>query len=124
MNEIAVSHLNKLVDGIFYASLIFVKEGQEQTIDARTSDAIALALRYKAPIFTYKTILDKAGVELKGPSYKKTESTLSAVDEEVRSGFDLKNLSLSELHKLLEEAVTNEEYEKAASIRDEISKRS
>ena len=116
--------IHKLVDGIFYASLIFVKAGPDQTIAARTIDAIALALRYKAPIFTYKTILDKAGVELKGPSYKKTKSTLSAVDEEVRSGFDLKNLSLSELHKLLEEAVTNEEYEKAASIRDEISKRS
>jgi len=48
--------IHNLVDGIFYASLIFVKDGQEHTIDARTSDAIALALRYKAPIFTYQTI--------------------------------------------------------------------
>jgi len=117
--------IHKLVDGIFYASLIFVKDAQEHTIDARTSDAIALALRYKAPIFTYKTILDKAGIELKGPSYEKVKtSSPSTVDKEVRSGFDLKNLSLSELNKLLEDAVANEEYEKAASIRDEISKRS
>jgi len=119
--------IHKLVDGIFYASLIFVKDGEEHTIDARTSDAIALSLRYKAPIFTYKTILDKAGIELKGPSYekaKKSKSAPSTVDKEVRSGFDLKNLSLSELNKLLDDAVANEEYEKAASIRDEISKRS
>ena len=114
--------IHKLVDGIFYASLIFIKDGQEQTIDARTSDAIALALRYKAPIFTYKTILDKAGIELKGPSYTKVPS--AKAEEEVKSGFDLKNLSLAELNKLLDEAVANEEYEKAASIRDEISKRS
>ncbi len=116
--------IHKLVDGIFYASLIFVKDGQEQTVDARTSDAIALALRYKAPIFTYKTILDKAGIELKGPSYTNVKQSSKPVETEVKSGFDLKNLSLAELNKLLEDAVANEEYEKAASIRDEITKRS
>lgn len=116
--------IHKLVDGIFYASLIFVKDNEEQTVDARTSDAIALALRYKAPIFTYKTILDKAGIELKGPSYTSKKTATNPAETEVKSGFDLANLSLSELNKLLDDAVANEEYEKAARIRDEITKRS
>jgi len=117
--------IHKLVDGIFYASLICKKGDKEETIDARTSDAIALALRFKAPIFTYKNILDKAGIQLKsGRSSSKKEEETSNAESEIKSGFDLKNLSLTDLKKLLEDAVKKEEYEKAAQIRDEISKRS
>ncbi|MBS3737719.1 bifunctional nuclease family protein [Mesohalobacter halotolerans] len=117
--------IHKLVDGIFYASLICKKGKKEETIDARTSDAIALALRFKAPIFTYKNILDKAGIQLKTSSSKtQSEASKSKAETEIKSAFDLKNLSLNDLKKILEEAVQNEEYEKAAQIRDEISKRS
>ncbi len=117
--------IHKLVDGIFYASLICKKDKKEETIDARTSDAIALALRFKAPIFTYKNILDKAGIQLKSStSSKQTSPKKSKAETEIKSAFDLKNLSLKDLKKLLEDAVQNEEYEKAAQIRDEISKRS
>ncbi|MGX1024539.1 bifunctional nuclease domain-containing protein [Psychroflexus sp. MBR-150] len=117
--------IHKLVDGIFYASLICKKGKNEKTIDARTSDAIALALRFKAPIFTYKNILDKAGIQLKtSTSSSQTQSPKSKVETEIKSSFDLKSLSLKDLNKLLEDAVQNEEYEKAAQIRDEISKRS
>lgn len=117
--------IHKLVDGIFYASLMCNQGGKEETIDARTSDAIALALRFSAPIFTYKNILDKAGIQLKTSSSSTPKSPQpSQAESEIKSGFDLKSQSLNDLKKLLEDAVQNEEYEKAARIRDEISKRS
>jgi bifunctional DNase/RNase len=118
--------IHKLVDGIFYASLICNQGDHEEIIDARTSDAIALALRFEAPIFTYKNILDKAGIQLKsgGSSSESKKAEPSQAETEIKSGFDLKSLSLNDLKSLLEDAVQNEEYEKAAKIRDEISKRS
>ncbi len=123
--------IHKLVDGVFYSSIICERDKIEEIIDARTSDAIALALRFNAPIFTYKTILDKAGIYLKFSSKdKETESTDAIISDEVfkedtktTSDESYKKLSLKELHNLLDAAVTNEDYEKAAKIRDEISKR-
>ena len=123
--------IHKLVDGVFYSSLICERDKIEEIIDARTSDAIALALRFQAPIFTYKNILDKAGIYLKINPEKgddKSEDVLleGIVAEEVESSSasdNYKNKSLDELHNLLDEAVANEDYEKAARIRDEISKR-
>ncbi|MBN8640358.1 MAG: bifunctional nuclease family protein [Flavobacteriales bacterium] len=127
--------IHKLVDGVFYSSIICERDKIEEIIDARTSDAIALALRFNAPIFTYKNILDKAGIYL-NPNSPETENSESE-DEGVLStpetfGFDSNEgksgegyakFSLSELHELLEGAVQDEDYEKAAKIRDEISKR-
>ncbi|GGZ73500.1 bifunctional nuclease family protein [Algibacter mikhailovii] len=124
--------IHKLVDGVFYSSLICERDKIEEIIDARTSDAIALALRFQAPIFTYKNILDKAGIYLKVNPKKEDEESQDSIlmDElvanelevnEVRENFQGK--TIEELQKLLEEAVTNEDYEKAAHIRDEISKR-
>lgn len=127
--------IHKLVDGVFYSSIICERDKIEEIIDARTSDAIALALRFNAPIFTYKTILDKAGIYLKfsqkeNEDEEKDESIL--VDEvfsgessetSETSGESYKSHSLQELYSLLDAAVNNEDYEKAAKIRDEISKR-
>ena len=124
--------IHKLVDGVFYSSLICERDSIEEIIDARTSDAIALALRFKAPIFTYKNILDKAGIYLKVNPNKEDENEDSIlVDdllaEEIETaafGDDLyKDKSLEALHNLLDEAVNDEDYELAAKIRDEISKR-
>ena len=123
--------IHKLVDGVFYSSLICERDKIEEIIDARTSDAIALALRFQAPIFTYKNILDKAGIYLKINPEKgddKSEDVLleGIVAEEIESSSasdNYKNKSLDELHNLLDEAVANEDYEKAARICDEISKR-
>ncbi|MEW4923976.1 bifunctional nuclease family protein [Algibacter sp. 2305UL17-15] len=126
--------IHKLVDGVFYSSLICERDKIEEIIDARTSDAIALALRFDAPIFTYKNILDKAGIYLKVDSKKEdkdkpsedsilVDDILSGELEPAVSSEDFSSKSLEELHKLLEEAVANEDYEKAAHIRDEISKR-
>lgn len=128
--------IHKLVDGVFYSSIICERDNEEEIIDARTSDAIALALRFNAPIFTYKTILDKAGIFLKFSSKEKEEDEDDSimVDEilqeeetvEIESGPDThgyREMPLQELHKELEKAVANEDYEKAAQLRDEISKR-
>ncbi|WP_053991985.1 bifunctional nuclease family protein [Mangrovimonas sp. TPBH4] len=121
--------IHKLVDGVFYSSLICERDKIEEIIDARTSDAIALALRFQAPIFTYKNILDKAGIYLKVNPKSEDEGDSILVDdlvaEEVEAGIQesFKDKTLQELNALLEEAVKNEDYEKAAKIRDEISKR-
>ncbi|WP_179008893.1 bifunctional nuclease family protein [Winogradskyella forsetii] len=125
--------IHKLVDGVFYSSLICERDKIEEIIDARTSDAIALALRFQAPIFTYKNILDKAGIYLKvNPKKDEDEEQDSIlvddlIVEEIEAASaeqeGYKNKSLDELNSLLDEAVTNEDYEKAAKIRDEISKR-
>jgi bifunctional DNase/RNase len=124
--------IHKLVDGVFYSSIICERDKIEEIIDARTSDAIALALRFNAPIFTYKNILDKAGIYLKpapeGEKGDHPEDVLSdpeafGIEESNKAGETYTKLSLSELHELLQGAVQDEDYEKAAKIRDEISKR-
>ncbi|WP_435578022.1 bifunctional nuclease domain-containing protein [Gilvibacter sp.] len=123
--------IHKLVDGVFYSSIICERDKIEEIIDARTSDAIALALRFKAPIFTYKNILDKAGIFLKGTSQEEeTEEGPSLVEQLIADepssaqSEDYTGYTLKELNEMLDQAVANEDYEKAARIRDEISKRS
>lgn len=130
--EIKEVIIHKLVDGVFFSSLVCEKEGVEEVIDTRTSDAIAIAVRFEAPIFTYENILDKAGVFLK------IEDTLGLNDPSEASeiSLDTKNLlgvdkdssysklSTSDLMEELEKAVADENYELAAKIRDEMSKRS
>lgn len=125
--------IHKLVDGVFFSSIICEREGLEEIVDARTSDAIALALRFKAPIFTHKEILDSAGIFLKTGSKKEEKKELEDVLDEFlqddnsktypTEAQDYKTRTLKELYQLLEGAVKNEDYEIAAKIRDEISKR-
>ena len=120
--------IHKLVDGVFYSSLICENNNKEEIIDARTSDAIALALRFSAPIFTYKNILEKAGVKLNiDLENQKSEDLINDEVPNDKSEDFSKNtfnkLSLPELKKLLKKAVDDENYELAAEIRDEISKR-
>ena len=118
--------IHKLVDGVFYSSLICERDKIEEIIDARTSDAIALATRFNAPIFTYENILDKAGIFLKIKDEPKLTQTKIEVEEmaiELAEESSLKDISIKELNKQLNEAVANEDYELAAKLRDEISKR-
>jgi bifunctional DNase/RNase len=127
--------IHKLVDGVFYSSIICERDKIEEIIDARTSDAIALALRFNAPIFTYKNILDKAGIYLKGNPLETDKDsqeiddvlsnpeTFGLEEESNQSGKTYSKHSLEELNELLDQAVEHEDYEKAAKIRDEISKR-
>lgn len=133
--EIAVKQviIHKLVDGVFFSSIICERDKIEEIIDARTSDAIALALRFNAPIFTYKNILEKAGIFLKTtPKKKDSKEEEQAILEQLmtddteskkKTSKSYANYSLKELNDMLDKAVDNEDYEKAALIRDEISKR-
>lgn len=124
--------IHKLVDGVFFSSIICERDKIEEIIDARTSDAIALAIRFDAPIFTYKNILDKAGIYLNmntSESEENEEEVLSSPEtfgienEETIKPDDFSHFTLEELYEKLEEAVQNEDYEKAAKIRDIISKK-
>jgi bifunctional DNase/RNase len=122
--------IHKLVDGVFFSSLICERDGVEEIIDTRTSDGIAIAVRFQAPIYTYENILDKAGVFLKlDEELSINESELESEDLEVYlddtpiKKETFASLSLKELHEQLNNAVSNEDYELAAKIRDEISKR-
>lgn len=120
--------IHKLQDGVFFSILVCEKDGEEQVIDARTSDAVALAIRFECPVFTYREILDKAGIILKeGESQEpKKESKAPARPQKAAPAKkeDLKNQTVDELHKMLDNAVKAEDYEMAARIRDEIDKRS
>ena len=126
--------IHKLVDGVFFSSIICERDKIEEIIDARTSDAIALALRFSTPIFTYKNILDKAGIYLKSnpleadKDAQELDDVLSnpktfEMEESNQSGETYSKHSLSELMELLDGAVKDEDYEMAAKIRDEISRR-
>lgn len=130
--EIVVKQIiiHKLVDGVFYSSIICERDKIEEIIDARTSDAIALALRFNAPIFTYKNILDKAGIYLKFSAKEEkgkesiiVDEVISKEDKSSKDDSSYRSHSLQELYDLLDGAVRDEDYEKAAKIRDEISRR-
>ncbi|MCF8302496.1 MAG: DUF151 domain-containing protein [Bacteroidales bacterium] len=114
--------INKFKEGVFYAQLICWNGNEETVIDSRTSDAVALAIRFECPIYTYETIMSQAGIVIdeETESEKEEESSdpLQGVDEDQYSQY-----SLNELKDLLKKAVEKEEYEKASSLRDEINKR-
>lgn len=110
-----------LQEGIFYAKLICqMGEGDIAEIDARTSDAIALAVRFKCPVYTFEFILTSIGFsrEDEGDNMEETPEEISPEENE-----SLSDKSLSELKKLLAEAESEEKYEIAAKIRDELNKR-
>jgi bifunctional DNase/RNase len=119
--------IHKLVDGVFYASIVCHKDGQEEVLDARTSDAIALALRFDTSIFTYESILEQAGIilDVKEADPKKIEAYKQPqqLPQDTKADPSLSKLSLDKLKEALEQAVQMEDYEYAAAIRDEISKR-
>ena len=122
--------IHKLVDGIFFSSLICERDKIEEIIDARTSDAIALALRFDAPIYAYDSILKKAGFTAAISENSKKLSEDKWIQNFVKEQSnrnedigDLKKLSVSKLKSLLTKLVSQENYEKAAKVRDELSKR-
>ncbi len=124
--------IHKLIDGVFYSSLICERDKVEEIIDSRTSDAIAIAVRFDAPIYTYENILDKAGIELKNDELLTQELEEESEEEDLLEDrfTELENLttpyeklSIEELQKQLDEAVGNEDYELAAKLRDEMDKR-
>lgn len=107
--------INNLQEGIFYAQLICAQEGKIVELDSRTSDALALSIRFGCPIYTYEFILESAGIVLEE---KKKEKTLLK-----NQNNPLSNQSIEQLEKHLNDALTKEDYERAAHIRDEIKRR-
>ncbi len=116
LREIVISNL---VDGIFYSKLVCDRDGEIIEIDSRTSDAIALAVRYECPIYTHEFILEAAGVILEEPD----AADRPKKKEPKKKKEDLSTLSLDDLQSMLDEALGNEDYEKAAKIRDELNHR-
>ena len=113
--------INNLLDGIFYAQLVCVRDGQEFVIDSRTSDAIAMAVRFKSPLFTFDFVMDQAGVVLEEEEETKEEKLPELPDDPGSDSFE--NYSLKALEQMLKEVLETEDYEKAAMIRDEIKRR-
>ena len=126
LHEVVISNL---LDGVFYARLVCYKDGVPHEIDSRTSDALAMAVRFNCPIFTYEFILEAAGVVLEdadeaGGGRKTGERTTSKGGSRASdSQSSLTNMTTDELNKKLNEALGNEEYEQAAQIRDELNRR-
>ncbi|WP_338791280.1 bifunctional nuclease family protein [Bernardetia sp. Wsw4-3y2] len=127
LNEIVISDLR---EGIFYAEMIYVdeREGKKIIVDARPSDAIAIGLRFDAPIFTTDTIMREAGITTtnseEGEALEQEESAKEPKKKKTKKkAVSLEAMSVTELEAEMEKAVADEDYEKAAKIRDEMNKR-
>ncbi|MDD3566954.1 MAG: bifunctional nuclease family protein [Bacteroidales bacterium] len=123
--EILDVQIYKLEEGVFFSKLRCDNGKKEVFIDARTSDSIALALRFGCPIYTTDEIIDKAGIVL---DVDEGEAEATPTPEETPKSDSeseaLKHLTLAELNMLLDDAISKEDYERASNIRDEINKRS
>jgi bifunctional DNase/RNase len=119
VREVVIYNLN---EGIFYAKLICDREGQLSEIDARTSDAIALAVRFKCPIYTFENILSAAGIMMDENAEFENDFADENLEQESTEN-PMSSLSVQELEAQLNDAIDNEEYERASKIRDEINKR-
>jgi len=128
--------IHKLVDGVFFSNMVCEKDGDTVTIDSRTSDAIAMALRFNAPVFTYESILNEVGFESdlkydKKINFEDSELlNLKKIDDESikevnysSKNIKLKNISLKKLNEMLDNSLAEEDYELSAKIRDEIKSR-
>ena len=131
VKEIVISDLK---EGVFFAKIVCDNGMETVEIDSRPSDAIAIGIRFDAPIYTYEKIMSEAGIvlsdekdeedisELKKPVEKSTSPSSSAPQS--KSDFDkLKNMSMDKLNEMLDKMIQSEDYEKAAKIRDEINRR-
>ncbi|MDB4608615.1 bifunctional nuclease family protein [Flavobacteriaceae bacterium] len=122
--------IHKLVDGVFFSSLICDRNEIEEIIDARTSDAIALAIRFNAPVFTYENIMSKASysddIRVSKSEQEDKNWIKNFIDEKDSKNKEVQNLtklSTKDLHAMLNKLVKAESYEAAAKIRDELSRR-
>ncbi|HRS54068.1 MAG TPA: bifunctional nuclease family protein [Bacteroidales bacterium] len=115
--------INRFIEGVFHSIILFSDGTKTFEVDSRTSDAVALAIRFNSPIYTYEEILNLAGEpdEVFEPKF---ESDIEQIDNKIENeNVELQYLSIEELQQLLNEAIEKEEYEKASKIRDEINKR-
>ena len=116
--------IHRLEEGVFYSQLICQKEGKEVIIDSRTSDAVALALRFECPIYISDEILETSGIIIKGSEFEDGLHIETDPEPPVESKpLDYSEYNLADLKKMLEEAIAMEDYEKAASIKNKIDSR-
>jgi uncharacterized protein len=123
LHEIIISDLQ---EGIFYSKLVCSSDNYTIDIDSRTSDALALAVRFGCPVYTYEHILESAGILMEDPGTgkkKKTATVSTTRDDDAEGGSDLKKLSVEELTTLLNDVLEQEDYIRAIAIRDEINAR-
>lgn len=125
MSEVIITNL---MEGVFYSKLVCIFNGEEHEIDSRTSDAIALALRFGAPIYIYEDILDQSGILLVEEETKEDifEDDVEVALSDIKSQKEKTDYNIytnKELEKLMNDALHDEDYEKAAKIRDELNKR-
>lgn len=123
--ELKEVFIHRLEEGVFYSQLVCVRSGKSLLIDSRTSDAVALALRFECPIYITEEIMDKAGIVMEGTDYD--EDLLGDTEEDQEDtgekGGTFDKLPLKELKKQLDEAILKEDYERAAALRDELERR-
>ena len=129
--DIKLNHvlIHKLIDGVFFSNIVCEKDNEIIKIDSRTSDAIALSIRFSAPIFIDKEILDQAGFEdnerypeeinFIDDSFFKTDTP----DKTINESKDIKKISSNKIKKMLEKSIQSEDYELAAKLRDELNTR-
>jgi len=116
--------IDDLTEGVFHAKLVCANDNYEQLIDSRTSDAIAMAVRFECPIYTYEFVLEQAGIildveeEVEEKMMKRRKMKVK-----IQSNEDFSGMTIAELNKMLNQLLENEEYEKAIVIRDELNKR-
>jgi bifunctional DNase/RNase len=125
INEVCIERLE---EGIYYSTIYFVRDGEQMSIDSRTSDAIAMAMKFKSPIFVLQNIIDEAGYSddeplTDEPAPSRSDNEPSSPRPQSNHDNPFANIDLEELEIMLEEAINAEDYIKAARIRDEIARR-
>ena len=132
--ELQYIYISKLLDGVFYSNLVFTNSIETVEIDSRTSDALALAVRFECPIYVNENILEEAGVEAdanldggapgaEGDLEKKIEELTAISSQQPGSSTSYNDMTTEELNAALTHAIDHEDYERAARIRDELNKR-
>lgn len=121
LHEVVICDLQ---EGVFYSQLLCSNDSDTVEIDSRTSDALALAVRFGCPIYTYENILENAGMMMDDEGGQKKQKSATPVTKESTGTEDLASLSLEELNSLLSQVLESEDYIRAIKIRDEIKGRS
>jgi len=127
--NVKMVHIHKLVDGVFYSNIYCENiDNEESVFDSRTSDAIALAVRFNAPIYTSNEVMEKAGIylEMRQVEDSQLEETIKEIESQLNLGDQTEQVtqySIEEIQTMMNEALANENYELAAKLRDELAKR-
>ena len=121
--QVVEVEIYNLIDGVFHAKLVCELDGETREVDARTSDAIALAVRFKCPIYTYEDIMETAGVVFEDDAEEELQKASRLEKEAKGKSETISAMSTEQLEKKLSEAISNEDYVNAAVIRDELNKR-